>query len=149
MKSIKWRYCKVTEIVFYLIASIAHNLFVLTADSFNLIDRFRSRTRTSKTTWKWRENDVAYPYMGTTHHFHVVSDVRRPRSSLRGRPSVLWGAWFATGRILAGNGGFPPPCPPESCPLQIISSPVPARILPVANQAPHKTEGLPRRLSSI
>jgi hypothetical protein len=24
---------------------------------------------------------------------------------------------------------------------------VPARILPVANQAPHKTEGLPRRLS--
>jgi hypothetical protein len=26
------------------------------------------------------------------------------------------------------------------------SSPVPARILPVANQAPHKTEGLPRRL---
>jgi hypothetical protein len=27
------------------------------------------------------------------------------------------------------------------------SSPVPARILPVANQAPHKTEGLPRRLA--
>ena len=26
------------------------------------------------------------------------------------------------------------------------SSPVPARIPPVANQAPHKTEGLPRRL---
>ena len=25
-------------------------------------------------------------------------------------------------------------------------SPVPAKILPVANQAPHKTEGLPRRL---
>ena len=48
--------------------------------------------------------------------------------SLRGRPSVLWGAWFATGRILA--------------------SPMPAKILPVANQAPHKTEGLPRRLIS-
>jgi hypothetical protein len=26
------------------------------------------------------------------------------------------------------------------------SSPVPAKILPAANQAPHKTEGLPRRL---
>jgi hypothetical protein len=38
-----------------------------------VLDRFRSRTRTSKTTWKWRQNGVAYPYMGTTRHFHVVS----------------------------------------------------------------------------
>jgi hypothetical protein len=42
----------------------------------DIIDRFRSRTRTSKTTWKWRQNGVAYPYMGTTRHFHVVFDVR-------------------------------------------------------------------------
>jgi hypothetical protein len=41
-----------------------------------ILDRFRSRTRTSKTTWKWRQNGVAYPYMGTTRHFHVVFDVR-------------------------------------------------------------------------
>ncbi len=41
-----------------------------------LLDRFRSRTRTSKTTWKWRQNGVAYPYMGTSSHFHVVFDVR-------------------------------------------------------------------------
>jgi hypothetical protein len=40
------------------------------------IDRFRSRTRTSKMMCKWRQNGVAYPYMGTTHHFHVVFDVR-------------------------------------------------------------------------
>jgi hypothetical protein len=40
------------------------------------IDRFRSRTWTLKTTWKWRQNGVAYPYMGTTRHFHVVLDVR-------------------------------------------------------------------------
>jgi hypothetical protein len=26
-----------------------------------------SVTRTSKTTWKWRQNGVAYPYMGTEH----------------------------------------------------------------------------------
>jgi hypothetical protein len=33
--------------------------------------------------------------------------------------------------------------------LQALNPPpVPARILPVANQAPHKTEGLPRRLVS-
>ena len=40
------------------------------------LDRFRSRTRTSKTRWKWRQNGAAYPYMGTTRHFHVVFDVR-------------------------------------------------------------------------
>jgi hypothetical protein len=47
--------------------------------------------------------------------------------SLRGRPSVLK-------RALIHIVGYKE------------SSPVPARILPVANQAPHKTEGLPRRL---
>ena len=35
-----------------------------------------SVTWTSKTTWKWRQKGVAYPYMGTTLHFHVVFDVR-------------------------------------------------------------------------
>jgi hypothetical protein len=37
-----------------------------------VLNRFRSRTRTSKTTWIWRQNDVAYPYIGTARHFHVV-----------------------------------------------------------------------------
>ena len=41
-----------------------------------VLDKFRSRTRTSNTTWKWRQNGVAYPYMGTTRHFYVVFDVR-------------------------------------------------------------------------
>jgi hypothetical protein len=41
-----------------------------------ILDRFRFRTTTWKTTWKWRQNGVAYPYMGTTRHFHVVFHVR-------------------------------------------------------------------------
>ena len=41
-----------------------------------IIDRFRLRMRASKTMWKWCQNRVAYPYMGTTRHFHIVFDVR-------------------------------------------------------------------------
>jgi hypothetical protein len=51
----------------------------------------------------------------------VFSDHKN--TSLRDRPSILWGAWFAAGRILAGTGG-----------------------IEAANRAPHKIEGLPRRL---
>jgi hypothetical protein len=42
----------------------------------NPIDRFRSRTRTSKTTWKWRVVPM-YGYATSFWcHFHVVFDVR-------------------------------------------------------------------------
>jgi hypothetical protein len=66
------------------------------------IDRFRSRTRTSKTTWKWR---VVRMYGYATpfwRHFHVVFDVRvlglnlsniGRASSLRTMPNSLANNW--------------------------------------------------------
>ena len=38
----------------------------------NIIGRFSLRTRTSKTTWKWRINCVARPYMGTSRHLFAI-----------------------------------------------------------------------------
>jgi hypothetical protein len=58
--------------------------------------------------------DVAMGCFGGNYILNNVS------YSLRGRPSILWGTWFAAGRILAA-----------------------------AKQAPHKIEGLPRRLRLI
>jgi hypothetical protein len=46
------------------------------------LDRFRSRTRTSKTTRKWRKNSVAYPYMGTTRHFQFFTSSLTSASSI-------------------------------------------------------------------
>jgi hypothetical protein len=49
---------------------------IVWASSKQTINRFRSRTWTSKMMWKWRQNGVAYPYMGTIRHFHIVFDIR-------------------------------------------------------------------------
>jgi hypothetical protein len=40
------------------------------------LDRFRSRTRTSKTTWKWRVVPMYGYATPLWRHFHVVFDVR-------------------------------------------------------------------------
>jgi hypothetical protein len=64
-----------------------------------LLDRFRLRTRTSKTTWKWGQNGVAYPYMGTTRHFHVVfADVRVLDLNLSMREFTIYDAAGSTTR---------------------------------------------------
>jgi hypothetical protein len=41
-----------------------------------VLDRFRSRTRTSKTTWKWRVLPMYGYATAFWRHFHVVFDVR-------------------------------------------------------------------------
>jgi hypothetical protein len=55
----------------------------------------------------------------------------KTRTSLRGRPSILWGGLICNGQDFGGHGG----------------GPVPAKILPATIQTPHKIEGMPRRLN--
>ncbi len=51
-------------------------------------------------TWKWRQNGVAYPYMGTSRHFHVVFDVRVFDLNLSNDSLVVNSVWSQLDKIV-------------------------------------------------